>query len=163
MSTDPVPSTPSDDPATQPQQNPGNHPQPERDKPGQDPRADPSIANDDSLPEEVRASNPNSSGPQGLAGGMGVSSERTGPAGSDHRGVDISGTGSAGGAVTGTDGGLDTSPGKWDAVDVSQEQMYPDRDEQRATTGSSDTFTGHVDRTVGEPLPEPIADEKSRR
>lgn len=163
MSTDPVPSTPAEDPATQPKEDPAGHPQPEPDKPDHDdPRSDPSIA-DDSLPEEVRASNPNSAGPQGLSGGMGVSSERTGPAGRDHRGSDISGTGSVGGAVTGTDGGLDTSAGKWDAVDVSQDELYPDRDEDRSTTGSAAEFTGHVDRTVGEPRPEPIADEKSRR
>ena len=31
--------------------------------------------------EELRASDPNAGGPHGLAGGMGVSSERTGPAG----------------------------------------------------------------------------------
>ena len=162
MSTDPVPSTPADDPASQPKENPAGHPQPEPDKPGQDPRADPSIA-DDSLPEEIRASNPNSAGPQGLAGGMGVSSERTGPAGPDHRGTDISGTGSKGGSTGRTDGGIDTSPGRWDAVDVSQEQMYPDRDADRASTDSTEEFPGHVDRTVGEPRPEPIADEKSRR
>lgn len=58
-----------------------------------------------------RDSNPNGGGEQGLAGGMGVSSERTGPEGADPRsGSPVSGTGSKGGSVTGTDGGFDTSP-----------------------------------------------------
>ncbi|WP_435744447.1 hypothetical protein [Nocardioides sp. SYSU DS0663] len=36
---------------------------------------------DEDLAEPLRASNPNSTGPQGAAGGMGVSSERVGHAG----------------------------------------------------------------------------------
>jgi hypothetical protein len=165
MSVDPVPSPPSEDPATQPSTNPDG-PQPisapgtPEGEPGPD--ADPERPGA-SIPFDNRVSNPNSGGDLGLSGDMGVSSERTGPAGPDHRGSDISGTGSKGGAVERTDGGIDTSATEWDAVDVSQEQLYPDRDEDRASTGSSGDFPGQVDRTVGEPRPEPIADEKSRR
>ena len=162
MSTDPVPDPPAEDPATQPSTNPSGpqpRPTPPEPQPGGDPRADAG-----SLPPEIRASNPNSGGPLGLSGGRGVSSERTGPAGHDHRGSEISGTGSVGGAVSRTDGGVDTSPTAWDAVDVSQDQMYPDRDADLAdTSGSSGRFRGHIDRTVGEPQPEPVTAEKNRR
>jgi hypothetical protein len=110
------------------------------------------------------ASNPNSTGPAGLSGGMGVSSERTGPAGSDPRsGSPVEGTGSKGGAVSRTDGGLDTSPTDWDAVDVSQPDVHPDRAaELDDTSGVMDEPQAGVDRTVGEPRPNPIEDEKIR-
>lgn len=66
-----------------------------------------------------RDSNPNSSGPHGLEGGMGVSSERTGPEGNDPRlSNPIEGTGTKGTAVHSTDGGLDTSPAPRTADDV---------------------------------------------
>lgn len=66
-----------------------------------------------------RDSNPNSSGPEGLEGGMGVSSERTGPKGDDPRiSNPIEGTGTKGSAVRSTDGGLDTSPTPRSAHDV---------------------------------------------
>ena len=48
--------------------------------------------------EELRKSTPNSTGPQGAAGGMGVSSEREGPAGP--------------GGEQRTDGGRDSSAGE---------------------------------------------------
>ena len=48
--------------------------------------------------EDLRASTPNSTGPRGAAGGMGVSSEREGPAGP--------------GGEQRTDGGRDTSAGE---------------------------------------------------
>jgi hypothetical protein len=38
--------------------------------------------------EELRASSPNAGGPQGAAGGMGVSSERVGPTGPGQVGTD---------------------------------------------------------------------------
>jgi hypothetical protein len=37
---------------------------------------------------DIRDSNPNANGPDGAAGGMGVSSERTGPAGPDQHSTD---------------------------------------------------------------------------
>ncbi len=72
-----------------------------------------------SVPFDVRESTPNSSGPQGAAGGMGVSSERTGPDGGDEPGHGITGTGSTGDARTRTDGVFDSSPHQWDAPDVA--------------------------------------------
>jgi hypothetical protein len=109
-----------------------------------------------------RPSNPNSTGPEGLSGGMGVSSERTGPEGADPRnaGGGIAGTGSKGGAVHRTDGGLDTSPTEWDAVDVSQSRMHPDRDTELDDTSGVFPEPG-VDRTVGEPRPNPIDAERT--
>ncbi len=114
-----------------------------------------------------RASNPNSGGPAGLSGGMGVSSERTGPEGGDPRGMggggaSFTGTGSKGGATGRTDGGLDTSPTTFDAPDVSQSQMHPDRDQHLAETGGVFDVPGNVDRTVGEPRPNPIESERDR-
>lgn len=56
-------------------------------------------------------SNPNAGGPQGLRGGMGVSSERTGPdGGTPAESVDegIQGTGTKGTATTSTEGTMDT-------------------------------------------------------
>lgn len=43
------------------------------------------MSTDDDI---VRASNPNAAGPQGAAGGMGVSSERTGPTGPGQHSTD---------------------------------------------------------------------------
>lgn len=123
----------------------------------------------DQLDDATRASNPNSAGRHGLSGDMGVSSERTGPAGPDHRGTDISGTGSKGGAVRRTDGAFDTSPTEWDQVDVSQRDVNPMPEGSEQLTGATadgsafEDDPANVDRTVGEPLPNPIADEKSRR
>jgi hypothetical protein len=115
---------------------------------------------------ENRASNPNSTGPHGLSGDMGVSSERTGPASTEGRPVGgglggIEGTGSKGTAVQRTDGEFDSRPTEWDAVDVSQRDTTPLQDDPSRTTHDG----GHmgIDRTVGEPLPDPIADEKLRR
>ena len=72
---------------------------------------------------DVRESTPNSSGPQGAAGGMGVSSEREGPdAGSEpgsEPGHGITGTGTTGDARTRTDGAFDSSPHQWDAPDIA--------------------------------------------
>ena len=58
---------------------------------------------------EVQESNPNAAGPLGLSGGMGVSSERTGPLGDDPAVAGVQGTGSHGTAAEGTDGVSDTS------------------------------------------------------
>jgi hypothetical protein len=110
-----------------------------------------------------RASNPNSGGSAGLSGDMGVSSERTGPADPDPRdaGAGIAGTGSKGSAVGRTDGGFDTSPTEWDAVDVSQSDVHPNRPAELDDTGGVLDEPG-ADRTVGEPRPNPIEDERLR-
>ena len=120
------------------------------------------------LDEPTLASNPSSGGPQGLAGDMGISSERTGPAGEDPRGSDIAGTGSKGGAVQRTDGGFDTSPTPFDAPDVSGRDLNPMPEGSEKMTGAGNDPMGQgdpsdIDRTVGEPMPNPIPDEKSRR
>jgi hypothetical protein len=72
-----------------------------------------------SVPFDVRESTPNSSGPQGASGGMGVSSERTGPDAPGEPGHGITGTGTTGDARTRTDGVVDSSPHEWDAPDVA--------------------------------------------
>lgn len=115
--------------------------------------------------EDTRPSNPNSTGGHGLAGDMGVSSERPGPRASEARlgGGGIEGMGSKGSSVERTDGGLDTAPTAWDAVDVSQSDVHPNRDvDLDDTEGVMDPRAG-VDRTVGEPRPNPIEDEPNRR
>jgi hypothetical protein len=109
---------------------------------------------------DLRASNPSSGGDDGLTGEMGISSERTGPAGFNPGGG-IEGSGSKGTSVSQTDGVGDTRPTEWDAVDVSQKDVQTDP--RPDGTGAFDDDKDNVDRTVGEPLPEPIADEKSRR
>jgi hypothetical protein len=63
--------------------------------------------------------------------------------------------------VAQTDGTGDTRPTEWDAVDVSQKDVQTDP--QPESTSAFRDDNANVDRTVGEPRPEPIADEKSRR
>lgn len=115
-----------------------------------------------------RTSNPNSGAPEGLAGDMGISSERTRPT-QAAAGLGIEGTGTKGSASHRTDGQVDTSPGAWDATDVSQPELHPDRaDELDESTGAPKTgwrpdADQNIDRTVGEPRPNPIHDEKLRR
>jgi hypothetical protein len=113
-----------------------------------------------SVPFDTRSSNPNSGGDAGLSGDMGVSSGRTGPLGTDPAHAGVEGTGSKGTAVGQTDGTVDTTPTEWDAVDVSQKDVQPEP--QPGTSAFADD-DANVDRTVGEPRPEPIADEKLRR
>lgn len=119
------------------------------------------------LGEATRASNPSSASTEGLSGDWGISSERTGPAGDDPRGVGITGTGSVGGAVSRTDGGFDTSPTPHDAPDVSQRDVNPMPEGSEQMTGAGNDpagpRTGNIDRTVGEEHPNPIPDEKLRR
>lgn len=115
-----------------------------------------------------RGSTPNTSGPHGATGDMGVSSERTGPEGPNPRGMGtggaaFTGTGSKGGATSRTDGGFDASPTTFDAPDVSQSGMHPGRDEDLDDAGGG-AFdpSENVDRTVGEVRPNPIAEERDR-
>ena len=118
------------------------------------------------VPFENEASTPNSTGPEGAGGRMGVSSERTGPDGPDPRGLgepgSIQGMGTKGTARTRTDGELDVTPGAWDAVDVSQRDLaeHERPDEEIATDTPAG---GGVDRSTDEPRPAPIEDEKLRR
>jgi hypothetical protein len=58
---------------------------------------------------DAMTSTPNAEGPLSASGGMGVSSERTGPRGEDFRGEGIEGTGSKGGAVHEPVGGQPTA------------------------------------------------------
>ncbi len=122
---------------------------------------DPAPERGESVHFDLRASNPSSGGDDGLTGEMGISSERTGPDGHNPAVSGVQGTGSKGTSVAQTDGTGDTRPTDWDAVDVSQKDVQSD-----PRSDSTDAFADdehNVDRTVGEPRPQPIADEKSRR
>lgn len=92
----------------------------------------------EAVPFEQEATNPSSTGPEGLQGDMGVSSAVTTP---DH---------------PRTDGARDVSPGPYDAPDVAGE----DGPEAEDYTNKS---WGGTMRVGGEPRPAPIEDEKSRR
>ena len=97
-------------------------------------------AEHEAVPFDDEASNPSSTGPEGLAGDMGVSSARTTP---HHQR---------------SDGTLDVSPGSYDAPDVSTE----DETAPEAQDDDNRSWGGPV-RVGGEPRPAPIEDEKSRR
>jgi hypothetical protein len=101
-----------------------------------------------SVPFDVRESTPNSSGPQGAAGGMGVSSEREGPDAASSPGYGITGTGTTGDARTRTDGAFDSSPQAWDAPDIALGDGGVGSDGARTTgslSGRPET-TGRSDR-----------------
>jgi len=131
---------------------------------------------------DVRDSTPNSGGPQGAAGDMGVSSERTGPDASDGVGHGITGTGTTGDARTRTDGAFDSSPHQWDATDVAvgggrqggrtAVSARNDREDELAYVEGADSETQQgpvltegdqgVDRTVGgEPNSMPLGGDKA--
>jgi hypothetical protein len=94
-------------------------------------------------PETVnRESHPNGSGPEGLAGDLGLSSERRGPFDG------IEGTGSQVSAQRSTDGESPTARGHADA-ESSEDLDKPD--ETSAVSG--------VDRTVGEIQPDPVTNK----
>lgn len=118
------------------------------------------------VPFHNEASNPNSTGPEGAGGAMGVSSERTGPEGDDPRGMGepgtVEGTGTVGTARGRTDGVGDVTPGPWDAVDVSEREVGDDERPDEELPDSSPAGGG-VSRDVDEPRPAPIQDEKLRR
>ncbi len=148
------------DPEVKPSSTPdGPQTIPSEDPPHSNPLGDPEP--EDGVHFDNRASNPSSGGDGGLSGDLGISSERTGPDGVEPPRSGVQGTGSRGTAVGQTDGTFDTSPTEWDAVDVSQKDVQTDPRPDGAGAFSDDQ--ANVDRTVGEPLPEPIADEKSRR
>ena len=87
-----------------------------------------------------RESHPSASGPDGLAGDMGLSSERDGPFDG------IEGTGSQASAQDATDGESPTTRAPHADVEGSQDSEKPDD-----TAAVSD-----VDRTVGEVKPDPV-------
>jgi hypothetical protein len=125
---------------------------------------------------DVRESNPSAAGPRGLEGDLGISSERTGPLGSNPPEDGIEGTSSHGSAARATDGVMDSTPAG-DPGEVPRE--HPDEpaeggdpdvdqpDQERTSTedpaeGASDvdrTLSTGVDRTVGEPSPDPVANK----
>jgi hypothetical protein len=88
-----------------------------------------------------RDSNPNGASPEGLAGDMGISSERDGPF------EGIEGTGSLASAQLSTDGESSEIEVDGESLDSSVDLDKPD---QRAEA------TG-IDRTVGEVQPDPVA------
>jgi hypothetical protein len=133
------------------------------------------------VPEtDVRESNPNGAGPRGLEGDLGISSERTGPLGTSPADHGVEGTGSHGSATHGTDGVLDSTPGDSPGDDpVGVPREHPDEpaeggdpdvdqpEQERTSTeepaeGPADvdrTLSTGVDRTVGEPRPDPVANK----
>jgi hypothetical protein len=91
-----------------------------------------------------RESHPNASGPEGLAGDMGISSERQGPF------DDIEGTGSLASTSGSTDGESPTDRGTHDADDAED-----DLDDKPDET----LRVSNVDRTVGDVRPDPVANK----
>jgi hypothetical protein len=90
---------------------------------------------------DVEDSNPNADSPDGLAGDMGISSERKG---SDTTGIE--GTGSVGSSVAGTHGSSETKP------EQDKDQNLEDIEEGTDPDSRTEFSTG-IDRTVGEDNP----------
>ena len=90
-----------------------------------------------------RESHPNASGPEGLAGEMGISSEREGPF------EGIEGTGSLASAADSTDGESPTDRGPHGDAEEPEELDKPDETLR----------VSNVDRTVGEQQPDPVANK----
>jgi hypothetical protein len=128
------------------------------------------------VPEtDVRESNPNGAGPRGLEGDLGISSERTGPGGpegTDPADRGIEGTGSHGSAARATDGVLDTTRAEVPREHPEEPAEGPDGDDDRPEqerTSSEEPAEGPddpdhtastgIDRTVGEPNPDPVANK----
>ena len=115
----------------------------------------------------VRDSNPNATGPQRLTGDMGLSSERTGPAGEAPADTGVQGTGTHGSAAHSTDGLSNTSrEAPADSTDETGRQGDPlqegieraksreSRPASRRTADDDDgEFSTGIDRTVGESNP----------
>jgi hypothetical protein len=106
-------------------------------------------ADHEAVPFENEASNPASSGPEGLEGDWGISSERTTVR---HRR---------------TDDTADVSLGTNEAADVSQPDFAGYDDSDHPAPDQEDDVNRSWDQgrlaTSGEPKPAPIQDEKSRR
>ena len=109
-----------------------------------------------------RESHPNAGGPAGLAGDMGISSEREGPF------EGIEGTGSLASVQHSTDGESPPTPvpdhlGKADESDPTssargEPSAGPEDGEQGDSGGEASPASG-VDRTVGEVRPDPVANK----
>ena len=99
----------------------------------------------EAVPFENVASNPASTGPEGLEGDWGVSSERTTP---QHRR---------------TDDTADVSLGPHEAPDVSQPDFAGHEGEAPGSEDTHNPMWGDDVRTGGETKPAPIADERNRR
>lgn len=102
-------------------------------------------ADHEAVPFDNEASNPGSTGPEGLSGDWGVSSERT----TESR--------------PRSDGHKDVSPGTNEAPDVSRPDFEGYEDRAPASDDDDNPMWGDVVRTGSEPRPEVIDDEKSRR
>ena len=94
-----------------------------------------------------RESHPNASGPESLAGDMGISSERTGPF------EGIEGTGTLVSSQGRTDGESPVGPDVPDD-DEGGDDGVDDADDTDDTAAASG-----VDRTVGEVRPDPVANK----
>jgi hypothetical protein len=94
-----------------------------------------------------RESHPNASGPEGLAGDMGISSEREGPF------EDIEGTGSLASTAGSTDGESPTDRGTHDPDDAA------DADDDLDDKPDETLRISNVDRTVGHVRPDPVANK----
>ena len=90
-----------------------------------------------------RESHPNASGPEGLAGEMGISSEREGPF------EGIEGTGSLASTAGSTDGESPTDRGPHGDAESSEDLDKPDET----------LAVSNVDRTVGEKQPDPVVNK----
>lgn len=117
-----------------------------------------STPNDGPIDTDVQDSNPNAAGRHGLAGEMGVSSERTGPfGGGDTADEGIQGTGSHGSAAERTEGKMQTNPGGDDTVrqhteepaegpemdDTQQEATQDWREDQPAAESNTAEVPSH--------------------
>jgi hypothetical protein len=108
---------------------------------------------DQPVDTDVHDSDPNAGGPARLEGGMGISSERTGPAGgSEPADSGVQGTGTHGSAADSTDGTASTSRATGSGPemdDTQQEATQAWRDDQPAVSEDPEA-EGGIDRTVGE-------------
>jgi hypothetical protein len=96
-----------------------------------------------------RESHANAAGPEGLAGDMGLSSERT----DGFEGVE--GTGSAASAQGSTDGETPTT--RVEATKGPEPADHPPDDDEAPDKPDETSPATHVDRTVGEVQPDPVA------
>ena len=96
-----------------------------------------------------REANPNSGGPRGLQGDMGISSERTGPL-DDPRGHGIEGTGTKGSALRSTDGETATRE-----TAVTDEVEIPDAIQEGEDTDTDGDTAGVDEGSDGDSTSDP--------
>jgi len=126
-----------------------------------------SIDHGTDVPEtDVRESNPNGSGPEGLEGDLGISSERTGPEGAAPLDQGIEGTGSHGSAPQSTDGTFETTRGTTrDQSEVPREHpQEPSEGSEGPGTETQDApaRTSTEDPAEGPDDPEKDGENRSR-